>query len=503
MKRIASTVLVGFPLVLCALVSSNGASSRREIRFEERVAAQELIDRIYREAQAMSGSPVVAAPSRVDLERRVLRQMDDEEFLRERSGASISRRELKAELRRIQAQTHDPERLRAVSAALSDDLELILEAYVRPNLVARRVLDLTAGSGLAAASTTQTKQGGWRPLPSTTSLWWYNASVWTGAYFIVYGGWNSFGLRYDPAVDAWSAISEVGKPPRAQGSSAVWTGSEVIVWGGFNGDPVVPGGRYDPLSDTWTPVSTDGQPRFGYGHVALWTGREMLIWGGFYDDGARYDPRTDTWTPMSRTNAPQVRWGASGVWTGSRMLVWGGLIGDNSDAPRFDDGGAYDPATDTWTRILPGPFSPSARGQHTAVWTGSRMIIWGGQTESLDSLDDGASYDPVTGSWEPLATGNAPSSRFDHGAVWTGQEMIIWGGRTSQAKGGNNPEYFLNDGRAYNPLRDEWRGLVGTNSLTARFQFSTAWTGREMLIWGGQPSTATQTSGVAYTPRTK
>ena len=32
----------------------------------------------------------------------------------------------------------------------------------------------------------------------------------------------------------------------------------------------------------------------------------------------------DTWTATSATNAPSARWAHTAVWTGSEMIVWGG-----------------------------------------------------------------------------------------------------------------------------------------------------------------------------------
>src|SRR2546422_1070361 len=49
----------------------------------------------------------------------------------------------------------------------------------------------------------------------------------------------------------------------------------------------------------------------------------------------------DTWTPTSTVGAPTGRSLHTAVWTGSRMVVWGGA-NDNT-------GGVYDPATDSWT----------------------------------------------------------------------------------------------------------------------------------------------------------
>jgi hypothetical protein len=108
----------------------------------------------------------------------------------------------------------------------------------------------------------------------------------------------------------------------------------------------------------------------------------MVVWGGtenniYYGTGAWYDPVGDTWNPMSAINAPGARAGHTAVWTGSFMIVWGGYVSNGQT--HFNTGGRYDPAADAWT-----PTSlvnaPSVRRGHVAVWTGSLMIVWGGGT---------------------------------------------------------------------------------------------------------------------------
>jgi hypothetical protein len=59
------------------------------------------------------------------------------------------------------------------------------------------------------------------------------------------------------------------------------------------------------------------------------------------------------------------------------MIVWGGLVATNQTLANF--GGRYDPTTDSWTPISMGPNFPSPRVYHTAVWTGTEMIVWGGE----------------------------------------------------------------------------------------------------------------------------
>jgi hypothetical protein len=54
------------------------------------------------------------------------------------------------------------------------------------------------------------------------------------------------------------------------------------------------------------------------------------------------------------------------------------------------------------------------------------MIVWGGDDNGVPFLNTGARYNPATDSWTATTTTNAPSGRLDHTAVWTGSEMIVW-----------------------------------------------------------------------------
>ncbi len=116
--------------------------------------------------------------------------------------------------------------------------------------------------------------------------------------------------------------------------------------------------------DTWTATSTTNAPTARIQHTAVWTGSEMIVWGGFRDfpvtrlnSGGRYDPITDTWTATSTINAPSARERHTAVWTGTEMIVWGG---DNFSG-YLDTGGRYNPSTDSWTATTPGrPTRPRA-----------------------------------------------------------------------------------------------------------------------------------------------
>jgi N-acetylneuraminic acid mutarotase len=304
---------------------------------------------------------------------------------------------------------------------------------------------------------------------------------------IVWGGYGDSGYlntgdRYNPSTDSWTATTTTNAPAARYKHSAIWTGSEMIVWGGLNGGYVTTGGRYNPATDSWIATSTFNAPSAREAQTAVWTGSEMIVWGGSYFDGSnhfylntggKYNPGMDSWTATSTTNVPSGRTDHTAVWTGSEMIVWGG---DNGDS-YFNTGGRYNPSMDSWTATSNNN-APSGRDLPTAVWTGSEMIIWGGVNLS-GQLNTGGRYNPSTDSWTATTTNNAPTARTYHTALWTGNEMIVWGGN------GGDYGFPTSSGARYNPSMDIWRTTSTINAPSARVDHTAVWTGSEMIVWGG------------------
>ncbi len=232
----------------------------------------------------------------------------------------------------------------------------------------------------------------------------------------------------------------------------------------------------------WDALPSAGAPSARYLHTAVWTGDKMVVWGGFVEGtvsvtgtGAAYDPQAKTWTPTSSTNAPEARHSHAAVWTGSKMIVWGGY-GTTGLAVA---GAIYDPAGDTWT-----PMStvgqPAPRTLHTAVWTGSKMIVWGGMAGGT-LFANGGIYDPAKDAWVATAASGAPSARYGHAATWTGSKMIVWGG--------NDNFNWHDDGAFFDPSKGPggaWLGTTAsTGAPTAREQLTAVWTSTDLLVWGG------------------
>ncbi len=331
--------------------------------------------------------------------------------------------------------------------------------------------------------------------PSARGL---NTAVWTGSEMIVWGGSGSGNLntggRYNPATDTWTAMSTTGAPTGRYAHTAVWTGSEMIVWGGisdssFFGD----GARYNPTTNTWTPVTSTGAPTARGLHTAVWTGTEMIVWGGLingpdivgsdFNNGACYNPASNTWTPVNTTGAPAAREQHTAVWTGSEMIVWGGVnySGSGGTQVALHDGARYNRTTNSWT-AMSATGAPAVRSGHTALWTGTELVVWGGayyNGVSVIALNDGARYAPAADTWTAVSTTGAPSARQNHKAVWTGSEMIIWGG---EEPAGN----YLNDGGRYHPADNSWTTVTTIGApAVARYEHTAVWTGSEMIVWGG------------------
>ena len=113
----------------------------------------------------------------------------------------------------------------------------------------------------------------------------------------------------------------------------------------------------------------------------------------------------------------------------------------------------YNPKTDSWSPIssVDAPFTP--RTAHTATWTGQEMIVWGGnyvdpyRPNSGFIFNDGGRYNPETDTWTPISGTGAAPGRYSHTAIWTGTEMILWGGHALH----DTTDYYLSDTWAYTP----------------------------------------------------
>jgi len=311
----------------------------------------------------------------------------------------------------------------------------------------------------------------------TTSLWTkistnldvdtaftYNSVFWTGKKILAFSSFfnqdptqnnlatfSASGWAYDPANDKWNQISTTNQPELNAFKSVVWAGDRLLVYGGVTFSSPTPTSSptyssslssYDPVTNVWTTLPNAPLSWYGIG-TATWTGKEMIVLTGSKNGmltGAAYSPASNKWRLISTENALSARVYQSAVWTKGRLFVFGGNIpvGINPLA----DSAFYDPESDAWTTTPNGPLM--GRLSPVTVWTGSRLIVCGGQfineSGQIKYLSDGAILDPVANAWEPMTAQGALSPGPAIG-FWSGKELIIATGIAIPGK----PMYDLND----------------------------------------------------------
>lgn len=220
-------------------------------------------------------------------------------------------------------------------------------------------------------------------------------------------------------------------------------------------------------------------------HSTTWTGDELIVWGGVlpstgsvHNDGAVFDRSDNAWHTMSD---PPIagRVGHVAVWTGDELIVWGGHEGGTGGRPssRLQDGAAYDPDADTWRQIA----TPTLSGGpgYASVWTGSEMIVIGGNDGHLSFAENGlyeaGAYNPSTDTWRNL---EMPINLVVADALWTGEEVVVYG-----IQGYLGPLL----GAAYNPRSDQWRELPAAPIDPAVPDIEMF--GDRILVWTYDPET--------------
>jgi|NGEPerStandDraft_6_1074524.scaffolds.fasta_scaffold51562_1 hypothetical protein len=334
------------------------------------------------------------------------------------------------------------------------------------------------------------------PIPAPYTL----ASVWTGSQMLIFGrvsrtyparGFDVL-AAYRPANSTWRRLpSGPGPKGESEGSaSAVWTGKEMIVWGKANAafSPLTGRRRALPAS----PIALRAAPT-----LVVWTGRQMIGWGGgccgeAAADGAAYTPATSSWQKLPA--GPLAGRYASGAWTGRDLIIAGG---SNADGKIFADAAAYTTATNSWQKLanLPVPLEGAV-----AIWDGHEVLLVGGRTRlagRLRLVTHGFAYNPATNRWRQLPA--MGQGRIGQVAVWTGRQLLMWGGETLRAGVWVAPPH----GVAYEPAHNRSSALP-TSPLRGRISPTAVWTGRQMIVWGGQsignPTPRSLNDGAAYTP---
>lgn len=228
--------------------------------------------------------------------------------------------------------------------------------------------------------------------------------------FFVWGGQGAkgeaLGGLYNPTDRVWLAVSKRDAPARLGGH---------------------------------TVVAVDGPTGFTAANGQSVAGEGVIVWGGYTGDsfadrdataaGAYYHVASDTWYPLADSGAPNGRTGHKAVWTGAQMMIFSGAANRRGAADRslHATGGLYDLAHNKW-QAFTSQIGVERTG-HTMVWSGKEVLIMGGKSRNLKSYySDVIAFDPEGMTWRSVSGRQAPDIRWQHSAVWTGNGMVVWGG---------------------------------------------------------------------------
>lgn len=292
---------------------------------------------------------------------------------------------------------------------------------------------------------------------------------------------------------SWQSITTTGAPTGRDQFVKAWTSNLLMIFGGMSTSTSysIAGGKfYEPATDTWTTMSTTGAPSTRHAAISSVVNNKLRIYGGTFSDasvsynladGAEFDPLTNTWSSLN-TGAPYSRSNPISIWTGSEWIVWGGESSEplaNTNTGTTRTGGVYNPSTNTW-RPTSLTNAPTARSQPNAVWTGTKMFIWGGNDGLGTLLTTGALYDPVNNTWTATSTTNAPSGRSSHSMIYDSinNKVIVLGGVSSSS-------VVQTTNKAYDPSTNTWSNFTPTGTYTHRYSHQAIFKNGKMYIYGG------------------
>jgi hypothetical protein len=206
------------------------------------------------------------------------------------------------------------------------------------------------------------------------------------------------------------------------------------------------------------------------------------------------------WFPISApkfTFEPRSRHGA--VWTGTEMIVFGGnLDPEYPTIPDWTEAAAYDPSTDAWRALPPSPFHPPAKpwshfGWNPAtVWTGSSLVAVG-QVSAGGSVMAELPFTPW-GDWRTITD-------FPNPEIWSAEavasplthEVIFFGGLHAPSA--------TAQGWAWNVTTRAWRTLA-PSPLSPRTHSTAVMVVGTMVVFGGESRAGAPLSdGAAYDPK--
>lgn len=193
---------------------------------------------------------------------------------------------------------------------------------------------------------------------------------------------------------------------------AAWTGSQLTVWNPALADtPWQDVGFFDPRSGKWKGLSTHNSPKEWWAEGVAHTQKTAALRDGLFafsdchavtrrsGAGDWLILRELAWKSVPSEGAPASRYSPQVLRWGDSVVVWGGFACDRFSA--FVDGGIFDPARESWTRIKRPDGVPATRFLKAFALEDS-LVFWDIVRREGYQMRRGEA------TWRPLHPENAP-----------------------------------------------------------------------------------------------
>lgn len=149
---------------------------------------------------------------------------------------------------------------------------------------------------------------------------------------------------------------------------------------------------------------------------------------GWFNDLYVYDTVSDKWhQPMQMNLGVPTPRAAHAMCSVDRDLY---IFGGRDTEKRVNDLHIFNVDTRKWKTDLECKGQPPApRSFHTATAVGKRIVVMGGRASDNSHLADFSVYDTDTSEWlQPKVEGDIPAARGQHSAVTAGDRLVLFGG---------------------------------------------------------------------------
>lgn len=235
---------------------------------------------------------------------------------------------------------------------------------------------------------------------------------------------------------------------------------------------------YHPFTDIWSPIASppfsdgvENAAAVSYQGYIYMFGGSTEPFSGAKDHVAYYDPATDSWTTLLPP-MPTARGGLMAEVLGDSIYVMGGMDNNGVSLNTVE---IFHPGNNTWSQgtplLVPRDNPGSAVLNERMYIIGGRTRKEGGDQETLASVEV---FDPATATWSNVAP--MPTARRTMTVGRISDRLQVIGGES---------ETIVSVNEEYNPVTNTWRTLNMESNVARHGAAGGTIRGRVYVACGG------------------